>query len=84
MSAALQVIEFVGAVREAGFLPNIAFAAAVPRSWGRVLSELIDDVAADHAAMAKRRAVEALAAAQSEAQGTHVGNAEASPLRGRD
>ncbi len=53
---ASEVIEVVGAVRECDQVPDCAFAAAVPNSWGRKLTELVDDVFADHAAMAERRA----------------------------
>ena len=53
---ASEVIEVVGAVRECDGVPDCAFAAAVPNSWNRLLSELVEDVCADHAAMAERRA----------------------------
>jgi len=51
-----EVIEVVGALRECDGVPDCAFAAAVPNSWGRKLKELVEDVSADHAAMAERRA----------------------------
>lgn len=53
---ASEVIEVVGAIRECDGVPDCAFAAAVPNSWGRKLKELVEDVFADHAAMAERRA----------------------------
>lgn len=53
---ASEVIEVVGAIRECDRLPDCAFAAAVLNSWGRKLEELVEDVFADHAAMAERRA----------------------------
>ena len=52
---ASEVIEVVGAVRGCEEVPDCAFAAAVPKSWSRVLGELVEDVYADHAAMALRR-----------------------------
>ena len=58
---ASEVIEVVAALRESD-LPECAFAAAVPRSWGRQLRELVDDVHADHAAMAERRRTQQAAA----------------------
>lgn len=59
---ASEVVEVVSAVKEAPGVPGCAFAAAVPRSWGRELGELVADVAADHAAMAARRAAAEAAA----------------------
>jgi hypothetical protein len=53
---ASEVIEVVGALKECDEVPDCAFAAAVPNSWQRRLEELVDDVFADHAAMAERRA----------------------------
>lgn len=60
---AAELVEVVGAVRESG-LPEMACAAAVPKSWHRNLEELVGDVSADHAAMMLRRAEAQLAAAR--------------------
>lgn len=64
---ASEVIEVVAALRESE-LPECAFAAAVPRSWGRLLGELVSDVHADHAAMAARRRAQQAAAAEAAEQ----------------
>jgi hypothetical protein len=65
---AAEVMEVVAAVRASPALPEgVVFAAAVPRSWGRVVVELVEDVAADAAAAAARRAAAALEAARAEA-----------------
>lgn len=60
---ASEVIEVVAALR-ASTLPDMAVAAAVPNSWNRNLKDLVVDVFADHAAMARRRAEAALEAAR--------------------
>lgn len=53
---ASEVIEIVGLLRESPYLPStMAFAAAIPKSWGKNLNELIQDVYADHAEMMKKR-----------------------------
>lgn len=48
-----EVVDVVAMVRESN-LPDIAFAAALPKNWGRNLGELIQDVCADHSAMKSR------------------------------
>jgi len=63
-----EVIDVVGAVREMSVLPDMAFAAAVPKSWDRNLKELVQDVYSDHAAMKKRRVAAALDVAQEAAE----------------
>lgn len=48
-----EVIDVVATIRESD-LPDIAFAAALPKNWKRNLGELIQDVFADHSAMQSR------------------------------
>lgn len=54
-----EVVEVIAAYKDAG-LPPTVWAAAVPRNWGRVVGELVEEVHADNAAMV-RRAQEAAA-----------------------
>ncbi|KAI8110807.1 hypothetical protein M9434_004381 [Picochlorum sp. BPE23] len=51
-----EIVEVVTALRYCEDLPDMAFAAAVPNNYGRIVQELIDDVHADHAAVAAMRA----------------------------
>ena len=51
---ASEVVEVVGILKESEEVPECAFAAAVPRSWGRIVGELVEDVSADHQAMRQR------------------------------
>lgn len=53
-----EVVEVVAAVKSLG-MPDCIFAAAVPRSWDRNLSELVTDVYGDHEEMKKRILVQA-------------------------
>ena len=50
-----EIVEVVTALRYCEELPDMAFAALVPNNYGRVIQDLIDDVHADHAAVAAMR-----------------------------
>eukprot|EP00890_Picochlorum_soloecismus_P004384 jgi/Picsp_1/4947/NSC_02311-R1_protein len=51
-----EIVQVVGHMKYCDDLPDMAFAAAVPNNWGRVIEELIEDVHADHLAVAAMRA----------------------------
>lgn len=51
-----EIVQVVGHMKYCDELPDMAFAAAVPNNWERVLNELIRDVHADHLAVAAMRA----------------------------
>ena len=51
-----EIVQVVGHMKYCDELPDMAFAAAVPNNWGRVMEELIRDVHADHLAVAAMRA----------------------------
>lgn len=51
-----EIVQVVGHMKYCDELPDMAFAAAVPNNWGRVMEELIRDVHSDHLAVAAMRA----------------------------